>query len=531
MDASDPDNVAPVSETSPTRRPRFAAVRRAMLAIAPALFTVLLGAFLLAAIYFTLFDWQWVAFLSGILFAALLALASRTSRTEWLIARRNAQLNQLRQRLAQETGYRKVAESAYRAIEEQMRLFSDALPTMLMYVDAGQRIRFHNRAFREWSGLQEAQINAQSLREVLGNGFHEEMQDKALKALAGEQAGHETTQMAADGVARRFQITFLPHFDSAGKVIGFFGLMADISGRTDLPEAVPAQDAADVDAEREIGGRALVVADAGGQALYLKSMTDQLTGWADPETRLRQALDRDEFRLYCQKIVAVADPARPQPYYEILMRLQEEEDNLTPPGAFIPVAEHYNMTTQLDYWVVRNVINWHCRHRRNTPYWQSSMYSINLFASTIGNSGFSAFVQKQLAANEMPPQALCFEVVEEEAIERLAATARFVADLRRIGCRVALGGFGGGKVSFDTLKHLPVHFLKIDGGIIRDVENNPVNLAKVKAIGRVSKVIGVQTIAQFVENDEVLKNLAAFGIDYAQGFGIGRPQSIEKLLD
>jgi len=529
MDASDPDNVAPASETSPTRRPRFAALWRVIFAIAPALFTVLLGAFLLAAIYFTLFDWQWVAFLSGILFAALLALASRTSRTEWLIARRNAQLNQLRQRWAQEAAAHKIAENAYRATEEKMRLLSDALPTMLIYVDANQRFRFHNRTYREWCGLREAQINGQSLRDVFGNGLYEEVQDKVLKVLAGEQVSDERVQTTANGATHRLQTTYLPHFDGSGKVIGFFGLIADVTERPMAAAATPAPEA-DIAAERDIGGRALVVTDASGQALYLKSMTEQLTGWDNPEERLRQALDGDEFRLYSQKIVTVADPAAFLPYYEILIRLQEEEDNLTPPGAFIPVAEHYNMTTQLDYWVVRNVIDWHCRYRRATPYWQSSMYSINLFASTISDAGFGAFVQKQLAANEMPPQVLCFEVAEEEAINRLAATARFIADLRRIGCRVALGGFGGRKVSFDTLKNLPVHFLKIDGSVIRDIENNPVNLAKVKAINRVSKVMGVQTIAQFVESGEVLKKLAEFSIDYAQGFGIGRPQPIEKLL-
>ncbi|HUO44683.1 MAG TPA: EAL domain-containing protein [Burkholderiales bacterium] len=528
MDVPNPGNAVPAADSLRARRSWLPLARRAVLATAPALFTVVLGAILLAAIYFTWFDWQWVAFLSGILFAALLALASRSSRVEWLITRRNAQLNQLRQRLAQETDARRIAENAYRATEEKMRLLSDALPTMLIYVDANQRFRFHNRAYREWNGLREAQINGQLLRDVLGSGFDEEMRSRALKVLAGEQVSDEHTQTMANGATRRVRTTYLPHFDGAGRVIGFFGLIADAAEHA-AGAAVSAPDA-EVAAERDIGGRALVVTDASGQALYLKSMTEQLTGWDNPEARLRQALDRDEFRLYSQQIVAVADPAQPRPYYEILMRLQEEEDNLTPPGAFIPVAEHYNMTTQLDYWVVRNVISWHRRHRREAPYWQSSMYSINLFASTISDAGFSAFIQKQLAGDEMPPQVLCFEVSEDEAIKRLAATARLIADLRRIGCRVALGGFGGGKVSFDALKHLPVHFLKIDGSIIRDIENNPVNLAKVKAINRVSNVIGVQTIAQFVESSAVLKKLAEFGIDYAQGFGIGRPQPIERLI-
>ena len=521
------DSVTTAPQTPRARRFRLPGVPRAVLAMAPALATIVLGALLLCTIYFTLLDWQWIAFLGGVLFAALLALASRTSHAEWTIARRTAQLTQFKERLAHETTARKCAEEAYRASDEKMRLFSDALPTLLVYVDASQRYRFHNRAYREWIGLRDAQIDGKLVSEVLGQDVYAEIQDKIIKALSGEQVNYERTQTMANGVGYRLNVTYRPHFDELGKVIGFFGLLNDITERTRLAAQTAPQDDA---AERDFGGRPLVVTDAGGQTLYLNSMTEQLTGWSNPEARLHQALDRDEFRLYCQQIAALAAGAQPQPYYEILIRLQEEEDNLTPPGAFIPVAEQFNMTTQLDYWVVRNVIDWHRRRRRSTPYWHSSMYSINLFASTINDAGFGAYVHKLLAASEVPPEVLCFEIAEDEAINHLAVAVRFVADLRHVGCRIALGGFGGGKVSFDVLKHLPVHFLKIDGSIVRDIGNNPVDLAKIRAISRVSKVIGVRTIAQFVESGEVRDKLAEFGIDYVQGFGIARPQPIDQLV-
>jgi PAS domain S-box-containing protein len=499
---------------------------RRLVVLVPAIATIFLSITLLAAIYFTLLDWQWVAFLSGTLFAALIALVSRASQAEWRIARRNVQLVRLKELLAREANARKLAESAHRASEAKMRLFSDAMPSMMVYIDAGQRFRFHNRAYREWIGLSDVQIDGHLMSEVLGNAAYAEVQDKVVKVLSGEQVTYEFTRKIPNGSIYRLNVFYLPHFDEKGRVCGFFGVLNDITERADLSAPIPASE---ISAKREINGLPLVVAGASGQTLYLNSMTEQLTGWNDPEARLRQAFDRDEFRLFVQQIKSVGNDGQMPPCYEILIRLQEEEDNLTPPGAFIPVAEQFNMTTQLDYWVVRNVINWHRRHRQGTQYWQSAMYCINLFASTISDENFADYVRARLAEGDVPPQVLCFEVNENEAIERLSIASRFVGKLRRFGCRVALGAFGEGKVSFDALKHLPVNFLKIDGSLVRDIENNPVNLAKVNAIGRVSKTLGVRTIAQFVESDDVLKQLANFGIDFAQGFGIAKPRPISEI--
>lgn len=494
----------------------------------PAVLTVLLGAGLIATIYFTLLDWQWVAFLSGILSAALLALASRASQVEWRIARRNVQILRSKESLAQETIARKRAEEQSRASDEKLRFFSDALPTMLVYVDTGLRFRFHNRAYQEWLGLNDTQIDGQLISDVLGTVTYSEIQDKVASALSGQQVNYERTRTMPSGAVYRVQVSYYPHFNRLGQVIGFFGFLnqyteaAHLAARTS-PEAVQ------IAAEPEPGRRALVVTDAGGQTLYLNSMTEELTGWSDPEARLRRALSGDEFRLFSQKIVAVKDSGSRHPFCEILIRLQEEEDNLAPPGAFIPVAEQFNMTTQLDCWVVRKVISWHSVNCRDTSNWYDSIYCINLFASTISDAYFGEFVCKQLIDSNVPPQVLCFEINESEAVERLPAAVRFVANLRCLGCRIALGGFGGSKVSFDILKHLPAHFLKIDGSIVRDIENDPVSLAKLKAISRVSKVIGVRTIAQFVESGEMLVRLAEFGVDYAQGFGIDRPQPLAKF--
>ena len=498
-------------------------------AILPAFATIVLGVALLTTIYFTLLDWAWVTFLGGVLFAAVLALASRASRAEWAIAGRTEQLVRLRDELIAERAARKRGADAARRSRAQLRLFADAIPTMVAYVDESQKIRFHNRAFREWLGLRDLQVDGQLLSDVLGLVVYAEIQEKVVKALAGEQVNYERTQTVVNGATRHLQVSYLPYFDDNGKPAGFVALLEDraASARSQAPEK---QDGNDAGGEGRVPGHPLALTNESGQTLYLKSMTEQLTGWDDPEARLRQALDHDEFRLYCQEIVPAAATGVSGFYYEILLRLQEEEDNLTPPGAFISVAEQFNMTTDIDYWVVRSVINWHVQHRRDTSCWQSSMYFLNLFSSTIRDPRFSDYVRRQLGQHGVPPHVLCFEVNEEEAVDGLATVARFVTDLRRVGCRTSLSGFGGGKVSFDMLKQLPVDWLKIDGDIVRNMGDGVVNAAKIKAIARVSKVIGMKTIAPFVESNDSRVHLANAGIDYAQGYAIGIPHSIEQLI-
>ncbi len=272
-----------------------------------------------------------------------------------------------------------------------------------------------------------------------------------------------------------------------------------------------------------------VIDAGGGKTLLLRSITEQVTGWDNPELRLRKAINNDEFRLFCQQFVDVKNTGELCPYYEILIRLEEEESYLTPPGTFIPVAEHFNMTTDIDRWVVRNVVNWHHRNRRDTPLWRDPMYSLNLFSSTIGDAGYCDYVRKLLRVSEVPPQVLCFEIGEDDVMKQPDLAARFASDLREAGCRVALSGFRGGKLSFEILKQVPVNFVKLDGEMMFDIRNNAVNRAKIEAICRVCSVIGLRTVAQFVESALALQLLAEFGVDYAQGFGLVKPHSIDLL--
>jgi EAL domain-containing protein (putative c-di-GMP-specific phosphodiesterase class I) len=243
--------------------------------------------------------------------------------------------------------------------------------------------------------------------------------------------------------------------------------------------------------------------------------------------RLRSALDNDEFCLYCQTIrpLDAGSATHEAPFYEILIRLREEEEGLMPPGAFLPLAEEYGLLPDLDRWVVRHVIEW----SRAKPERQAITFAINISAATISNPDFADYVAGELQRQGASGSLLCFEIADADAYSRRKDIARLISTLGPTGCRTTLSGFGQSAESFSLLKHIAVDFLKIDGDIILDLHRNPVALTKLKAIMRVAQATNRRTIAEFVESEETLATLREFGVDYAQGFGIGLPRPLSDL--
>ncbi|MGB3136092.1 MAG: EAL domain-containing protein, partial [Nodosilinea sp.] len=249
--------------------------------------------------------------------------------------------------------------------------------------------------------------------------------------------------------------------------------------------------------------------------------------------RLTQALEGDQFCLYYQSIVSVANAGEEAEHCEVLIRLKDEAGHLVPPGAFLPAAERYNLMHLIDRWVIQNVfITQGDRCRRH---WEESqgkltgyLYAINLSGASINDDRFVDFVKEQLTLHRIPPQTICFEITETVAILNLSKAAQLMAELRSLGCCFALDDFGSGMSSFGYLKNLPLDYVKIDGGFVKDMTNDPVDAAVVAAIHQVSQVIGLQTIAEFVENAETLDRLKLLGVDYAQGYGIARPRLLER---
>jgi Amt family ammonium transporter len=275
------------------------------------------------------------------------------------------------------------------------------------------------------------------------------------------------------------------------------------------------------------GPHAAITGD-NGETMYLHSLSDQLMGGDDPRTKLVRALQQDEFLLFAQKI----QPLKPLPFdhgcYEILLRLQEEEENLLPPGGFIPIAEHCGMTEDIDRWVVRTVISWSLEQRRTDPKWEIPMFCVNLSEAAIANPEFARFVRTELQRSGFPASQLCFEIGELETISSHNHVGYFIAALKPAGCRFTADAFGSVKLSFSNLNGLAMDFVKIDGVIIQNMFKTEADLAKLRAIVNVCAKLGVRTIAEFVEDERTLTKLREIGIDYAQGFGIDRPGPIVK---
>lgn len=469
-------------------------------------------AVLLAAIYFTLLDLQWIAFLAGILVAAILAMVSRASRAEWTIARRTAQLQLARDKLAQEAGKRQRAEESLAIAGARLQFIDADLPVMAVYLDTEERCRYHNAAFRNWMGLKADRIDGWRLCEVFGDKVYGEISGDVKETLAGRLVRHERAQKMANGAIYQLSVQYVPHIGADGKVAGLYALYTDITACADL---------------HQHNGVDAAPPTSSVQEMFDDSFSEQVTGWDNAPDRIVAAIEKDEFRLYCQLIAPLAAAAGFADCYEILIRLIEEEENLMPPGAFLPLAEKYGLMPKLDRWVVRQVLKWASMRGGSSA--QGRLLCVNVSGATICDPNFPEYVAEQRRFFDVPGEALCFELDEPDVMTRREDGARFVGQLRKQGCHAALSGFGRDRASFDLPKGLGVDLLKIDGNLILGMLRDRVNLAKVTAINKVAHASGMRTIAEYVEDDQTAATLRALGIDYAQGFGISRPRPLDEI--
>lgn len=245
--------------------------------------------------------------------------------------------------------------------------------------------------------------------------------------------------------------------------------------------------------------------------------------WA---TRIYRALNENLFCLYAQ-VIGALDSQRP-PMYELLVRMRGDNEELIPPGAFIPAAERFNLIHKIDCWVVENALITVAKH---PEFLQHVEYiSINLSGHSIADEATRDFVITQISKHRIDASKLCFEVTETAAVLNLSVAEDFITALKFMGCRFALDDFGSGVSSFGYLKKLPVDYLKIDGMFVRDIAEDPIDHAMVKSINEIGHVMGMMTIAEFVENDSVQGKLTDLGVDYAQGFGVGQPQPFRDVI-
>jgi Amt family ammonium transporter len=238
--------------------------------------------------------------------------------------------------------------------------------------------------------------------------------------------------------------------------------------------------------------------------------------------RIHSALEEDRFCLYVQPIVPIDRRSAHTGHYEVLIRMRDEAGALVPPNKFIPAAERFGLMPRIDRWVVNQLFNLIGREHE-TLVLGGYCFAINLSGGSVNDEDTLTYIGEKLVEFRIPPGMISFEITETAAIANLASASYFIRTLKQAGCLFSLDDFGSGLSSFAYLKNLPVDFLKIDGAFVRDLATDPIDRAMVQAINQIGQVMGLKTIAEFVENDQVLGLLRGIGVDFAQGYGIARP--------
>lgn len=241
-------------------------------------------------------------------------------------------------------------------------------------------------------------------------------------------------------------------------------------------------------------------------------------------SKISRALETNHFRLYFQKIVSIGSSPSVE-HYEILLRMLDENGEIVAPNEFIPAAERYGLITKIDCWVIETFFsNYH--NLSGQQVLTDGLYTINISGSSISNNQFMKFLIEQFPRYQIPPQSICFEITETAAIANFEQARYFISELKKIGCRFALDDFGSGLSSFAYLINLPVDYLKIDGAFVKNISHNLISQAIVEGFNSIAHAMNLETIAEFVEDETILEKLREMGVDYAQGYRIGRPVPI-----
>lgn len=244
-------------------------------------------------------------------------------------------------------------------------------------------------------------------------------------------------------------------------------------------------------------------------------------------SRLRQALDKDHFRLYAQPIQRLHSSTDKQ-YFEILLRLCDQSGVISSPGLFLPIAEQHDFMTQIDHWVIDHLFA--DLHEIQGVMQNDARFFVNLSSSSCRNIELLKFLSKELVYHDLIAEQFCFEITETVALNHISAAADLSRGLHEIGCQVALDDFGNGLSSFLHLKSIPADYVKIDGSFVKDMAVDPVAMEIVGAIHQVANSMGLKTIAEYVESQAVLNSVSRLGIDYAQGHYYDRAQPLIDTL-
>lgn len=310
---------------------------------------------------------------------------------------------------------------------------------------------------------------------------------------------------------KNYRFVWQDHSFEIGASIGVAGIHAD---NMDLAAILAAADMACYAAK-----------DMGRNRVHIYEPSDAVLSerhgqmhWAG---RITRALDEGRFVLFQQPVVALDGQAGVDhaSHCEVLIRMKDN-DGIISPDSFIPAAERYNLMPAIDRWVVTQVFQMQQAHC------DGKVVAINLSGTSLADEGLLRYVLEAAEKYQVNLSRVCFEITETAAIGNLHKATQFIKELKARGCRFSLDDFGSGLSSFSYLKNLSVDYIKIDGSFVVDMLNDPIDRAMVEAIVSVGHIMGIQVIAEWVENRETLELLREMGVDYAQGFYLGRPEAI-----
>lgn len=252
------------------------------------------------------------------------------------------------------------------------------------------------------------------------------------------------------------------------------------------------------------------------QQRRLEMATD--IGWSE---LIKDAIKEDWFTLVYQPIVSIA--GHKQDFYEVLLRVPDKSGKLLMPEIFLPVAERFGQLAEIDRWVITHALKALAKFRGQG---RDIVFSINLSGQAMADPAVVALIQNSLALNALPPSSVIFEITEQTAVRYIDRARHLTQSLIDLGCRFALDDFGVGFSSFSYLKRLPVSLIKIDGSFIEHLPSELVDQFMVKAIAQVAKALGKEVVAEFVQNEETIELLKSYGVDFVQGYHLGRPSEV-----
>lgn len=244
--------------------------------------------------------------------------------------------------------------------------------------------------------------------------------------------------------------------------------------------------------------------------------------------RITDALDNSDFELHCQAVRPVGSHSSQHDRYEILLRMLDS-DKIILPSEFIPAAERYLLMPRIDRWVIDSFL-WSFEKMALEDFLDIK-YNINLSGQSLCNDEFLEYVVQKLQGRYVKPENLTFEITETAAISNLDKALTFIRTLKEFGCEFALDDFGTGVSSFQYLHDLPVDYIKIDGKFVRNIDSNQINHSIINAITDIGHELGLEIIAEYVEDDAILKKLSQCNIDYLQGFAVGKPFPLQQLIN